>query len=762
MLYISKCHHQYEKGHLATDVTFTLADAGITQIYDSQNSLQSIFNGIYEEHTTIKVDDEQIDLASEEGFSKWRTQYFVAFHEVNEILYDKTILENITLFYQDRKEDVDKAIQMFELQNHIHDACEEASFDVIAKMLCSRIYLRGQSILLLEPHKIDYTKEEYELLASSLLKLANEMQVIVLGDISFKLPAHREITIYDGHIMADSGYEEVNMMTHRQGKPLPLKTFTYLMKRMHHRYSFLYHVLLLFLMISFFVVSVLLSGNTLHIEDIQLSMLKRDHKSSFEIKRYVSDAQGNYYSIDDVIKEEDLKELPLREDDLICSYRPINTYYANAYLEGVYEVDEASIYNQYDICELHDVSQLEASQIVGSFPDTFGEVIMSYQLASTFFDYSPQGMIGQKLRWYGLNITISGVFLDKNAQNDTNFYALKGFMEHHPLSLMNIFSYSIKHLYTSDMHVELYDYQELNPTSLFYNGKKNAYASTLKENEVVLDIATAIELGFPYDEIAGNMYMSYEKKLEAYYDFVKQFIGKEISVKAETLPTTSIDTSIYQEQKIIAGTLIPNMNTMHKIASIKPKVLYFKKGTLTSYLGKNYYLTSLQYQSRFDVRIKQALSYLEADNPYYADLNNTLLLKVLITDIKDLSSFFVWMFIGFGFMTLWLYYVLMRKTLFHNRKELQLIYAFGYPKTKIRLAFKERFLNKMKHYFYLSLGMSLLLLFIYYFIIFVKLSRNITIFIYLIIPLLIYVIYGGLFMVITKIYLYQLFRSDEK
>lgn len=757
MLYFSQCHKSSEKGHLVTDVTFTLADIGLTHIEDPQSVLNPLTGEIYDEHTTIKINDEFIDFANEKGRSQYRKDHLVCFDQVSERLTYKNILENITLFYHDKKEDIHQAIQLFDLKDHIYEPCEEASTQTIAKMICCRIYLRGSKILLLNTKKNDHTKEEYEQLAPYLIRLSSYMQVIVIGD-KISLPYDREISISQGRILADNGYQERVMKVQKETSLLPNKAFTLLMKRMHTRYSFLYHVLLVLLMISFFLVSILLSGNTLQIENIQLSMLKRDNKSSFEIKRYLNDEYGQIYQIDDLITKQQLEELPLDQKNMICSYRPINAYYANCYLEGIYEEAQAPIYNQYDICELHNVKQLEASQIVGRFPETFDEVMMSYQLASTFFEYSPQGMIGQKLRWYGLNLTISGVFLDKNVQNDQNFYTLIGFMDHHPLSLMKIFAYGEKHLYTSDHHVYLNDYRELSPVSIYHNGKKTVYASALKENEVVIDLATAIELGFPYDEICGNPNLSYEKKLKAYYEFVKTLIGTEVYLRVDRIPSSGIDTSYYQEDKIIAGTLIPNMNTMHKVASIKPKVLYFKKGNISNYLGKNFYMTKVQYHSTNDSVLKHALKYFESNDIYYPDLNNALLLRLLVSDISELSLFFTCMFIGFGLLTLLLYYALMKKTLYHNRHELQLMYGFGASKSMIKKALSERFLNKMKHYFFISLLVSILILWIYYFVIFIKLSRDITIFIYLIIPVIIYIIYGGIIIGITKLYMNYLFR----
>ena len=753
MLYFSQCHHRSEKGHLATDVTFTLSDVGLTRIYDDQNLVAFFAGQQYDEHLNITINQQSIDLSTPEGCSLWRQKYTTLYHEVNAILSEKTILENVALFYDDQKADIYEALKYFDLQSNAHDSCEEASFDVLTRMVFSRIYLRKTAVLLVYTNALDYTKEEFEILSAQLIKMSACMQVIVFGDKELDLPYCREITIQKGHLLADSGQENSTITMNKQpSSTLKPSIFTQMMKQMHQRYSLPYHVLLCLFMISFFLVSVLLSGSSLNIENIQLSMLKREHPSRFEIKKYANDQQGIIYQIDDVMSKEALQLLSQESDDFIYSYRPINVYYANAYLEGIYEVSQAPLFNQYDICELSDVKQLGGSQIVGSFPSNDEEVMMSYTLASTFYSYSPQGMVGQRISWYGLPLVISGVYLDKHLQNEQCFYVVKDFMKQHPLTSMKVFDYGQKHLYYRDIHVSMSDFQELNPWALIYNGHKTIYAMTLKENEVIIDIATAIDLGFPYEEIASDEMMSYEEKLQLYYQFIAKLIGKPLKVKAERLSAT-IDTTYYQENKIIAGTLIPSMDIMFQQTTLKPKVLYFKTGTLQDYMVENYYITKVQYHSQDNQQSKAMLKEVNEHSMFYADLKNTLLLKLLVSDIEELGTFFISMFLVFGLLTLVLYRLLMRKTLYHNRKELRLIYWFGYSRNQIKEAFQKRFLNKIKHYLLISLCVSSILLAIYYFMIFIKLSWDPIIFVYMFIPCIIYVIYGALMMVVTKLYL---------
>ena len=752
MLFFSQCHHQFEKGHLETDVTFTLSDVGLTRIYDDQNLVAFLTGQQYDEHLKIAINQQSIDLASDEGRSLWRKQYATLYHEVNAILREQTILENITLFYDDQKTAIYEALKYFDLQANAHDSCEEASFDVLTRMIFSRIYLRKTAILFVDTNALDYTKEEFEIFATQLTKMATCMQVIVFGDKELALPYTREITIRQGHLLADSGKEASTTMLQQPSGELQRSVFTQMMKQMHQRYSLPYHVLLFLFMISFFLVSVLLSGSSLNIENIQLSMLKREHQSRFEIKKYANDQQGMIYQIDDVMTKADMQLLSKDSDDFIYSYYPINEYYANAYLEGIYEVSEAPLYNQYPICELADVKQLGGSQIVGNFPKNDEEVMISYALASTFYSYSPQGMVGQRISWYGLPLTISGVYLDKHLQNEQCLYVVKGFMQQHPLTSMKVFQYGEKHLYYRDIHVLMSDFQELNPWALIYNGHKTIYAMTLKTNEVIIDIATAIDLGFPYEEIASNEMMSYEEKLQLYYQFIAQLIGKPLKVKVERLAST-IDTTYYQENKIIAGSLIPSMDIMFQQTTLKPKVLYFKTGTLQDYMVENYYITKVQYPSQNNQQSKAMLKEVNEHSMFYADLKNTLLLKLLVSDVEELGMFFISMFLVFGLLAILLYRLLMRKTLYHNRKELRLIYGFGYSCKQIKEAFQQRFLNKIKHYLFISLCVSSILLAIYYFMIFIKLSWNPIIFVYMFIPWIIYVIYGALMMVVTKLYL---------
>ena len=66
----------------------------------------------------------------------------------------------------------------------------------------------------------------------------------------------------------------------------------------------------------------------------------------------------------------------------------------------------------------------------------------------------------------------------------------------------------------------------------------------------------------------------------------------------------------------------------------------------------------------------------------------------------------------------------------------------------------------MKRYFMISLSISTMILAIYYLIIFIKLSWDGMIFFYLIIPCMIYIIYGIFMMIITKYYLNTFFRRS--
>lgn len=759
MLSFSQCHHQYQKGHLGTDVTFTLSQRGLTKLCDDQNLYDFFSAHAYHPQITFQLFDQTYQLTSEEECSEWR-KHVISFHEVSEPLLQYSIQENISLFYEDEKIKLFEAIQLFELQNCIHLSCENASFEQIMKMIFSRIYLRGHEVILFDTSKMDYTKEEYDIIIPLLVKLSYYRQVIVFDTKHLKMPYTREITIQNHHLLSDSG-EQIQLITkEHHHREVNSKTYTMMMKVMHQRYSLPYHVLLLLIIISFFLVSILLSGSSMNVETIELSMLKKDKQSSIEIKRYASDNQGSIYQIDDIIQKEHVQELEKIAPHLIYSYRPINAYYANAYLEGIYDEEKAPIYNQYDVCELNHEKELGVSQIVGRFPTNDEEVMMSYQLASQFFSYTPQGMVGQKISWYGLPLTISGVFLDKYAQNDTQFYVYKGFMKQHPLLKMKVFPYGNKHVYYQDIHTSVSDFQELNPYARIYNGYKIVSASILKENEVILDISLAKELGFPYDEIASNMNMSYDEKLKVYYQYMKKYIGAPLKLRVDRLANTTIDTSYYQETKTIAGVLIPNMDIMYQQTKLKPSVLYFKTGTLTSYLQENSYITKVQYASNNDEDMKQTLKNLRDTSYYYADLNNALLLRLLVLDIKELVPFFIGMYLIFGILTLWLYRVLMKKTLYHNRKQIKLIYEFGESALKIRKAFEKRFLNKMKHYYVISLGVSFVLLMIYYFMIFIALSSDFSIFLYLFIPCLIYIIYGGIIIIVTKLYLYRFIERN--
>ena len=758
MLYFSKRHHQYGKGHLATDVTFSLAEVGLTRIYDDIQLAAILSGQQYDGETTIKINDTMIDLSSDEGCSKWRQQYATFYHEVNGLLKSKTILENITLFYDYTKTDIYDTLKLFELQNHAHTIAEVASFELYMTMVFARVYLKGNELLVVDVDQLDYTKEEFEILGRLIVKISSWMQVIILGKKPLHLPYTRELTIQNGYLSADSGMEYYPLTTSLPpNKSLQTKVFTQMMKEMHQRYSLPYHVLLLLLMISFFLVSVFLSTISMNIEDIQLAMLKRQQQTSFEIKAYAKDNQGTYYQMDDVLTTSQMQTLA-QEDSFIYTYRPINTYYANAYLEGIYDEAFTPPYNQYDICELIDETQLGISNMVGNFPTTYQEVMISESLAIKLFNIASQNVVGQQISWYGVPLTISAIYLDEN-MNDDCLYVLKGFIQQHPLHTMQVFQYGHKHLYEQEKHVLISDFQELNPWALIYNGYRSVYANTLKSNEVIIDIATAKDLGFPYEEIASDDNSSYEEKLQIYFEFIDQMIGKPIKVKADRLDAT-FDTTYYQESKVIGGTLIPSMDIMFQQTNLKPKVLYFKKGTLQSYLVENYYISKVQYYASDDSQIKATLKKLQ-EHPYlYAHLKDNLLLKLLIIDMKELGTFFISMYIIFGILNLMLYHLLMRKTLYHNRKALKLIYGFGTSKKQIKREFKKRFLNKMKRYFMISLSISTMILAIYYLIIFIKLSWDGMIFFYLIIPCMIYIIYGIFMMIITKYYLNTFFRRS--
>lgn len=750
MLKVSHLTVTKEQRHLFSDVSFVLPNKGFCTMCakekEAEKALAYILAGMKEANGgSIQCHNMQIKQFSVAERSRYRSRYVTSWIGDFLFLPSASVKDNITMNYAYEREAVEETIRQWQLSDVAAKSMEMLPFTIKVKTMLARISLRKYAALVFYPDSTPYSKEELQIIYQLLKKCSESMLVIVIGDpLSYPF-SNRILEFREGVLISDNGK---NIQTNSIPLSAPVKMkksgWAAMFAIQHHRYRWPYHALKFLTVMTLMLVCILWSTTSLDIINIEMGMLQKRDTSSFVIHKVAQGEDGTLYpSQKAIMNTKDIQTLEQKmKTTLLCSYAPVNVAFANAYLEGIYEETAYPLSNTFPIIEAKNAAAADIKELVGHYPTTYDEVALSLSTARSILKSQEDAktLLNATISWYGLPLRITGIF-DANEEEEPSssekanaFYVKNGYLKQHPLSQMKSFPASYKRLLYNDHFLYLSDIQSIDVFSRYYNGKEILHHTRIQEDEVVLDLAGAKALGFPYEAYAENDTMSYEEKLEEYLKFTNELIQQEVQVQAYTIEGSPLNSMLYRKNLKIAGFLLPSMDMLDGKESLKEPMIYMDEGGLANVLIKNVQIQNVYYHGTLLEEVRGALQYLTDSQLYEVNLENSLLLQLLVIDFKELFTFFSIASLVFLSGSVILYFTLLHKTIQHQQIACSTYYVFGERKDQMRKLYEKKFLRRWRKYLFASIVLATLMLWCYIVLILLKLSADASLLAYLLLP----------------------------
>ena len=167
---------------------------------------------------------------------------------------------------------------------------------------------------------------------------------------------------------------------------------------------------------------------------------------------------------------------------------------------------------------------------------------------------------------------------------------------------------------------------------------------------------------------------------------------------------------------------------------VKDATVYMDETGLADVLVKNVQIKQVTYQGNSVEEVREALQYLNTSNLYEISLKNSLLLQVLVIDFKELFTFFAIASIFFLGGSVLLYFLLLHKTIQHQQLACSVYYVFGERKDAMRKLYEKTFLRRWRKYLFVAIFITTILLWGYIILILLKLSADVSLLMYLLLP----------------------------
>ena len=754
MLELSHLQFHKKDQHLFSDVSFILGKNDFTSIQchheESDELLAYYLSGLRKiENGTLSFNKALINETI--SYDEYRKNICCGLIEDFLVFEEASVEENITLLYEVNESKLRKVLFDLKLLDVRNQQVQTLSFALRIRVVIARIIYYGYPITLFYPKSTKYALKERKIIYEQ-FKQYYPYQFIVIGDEACKDYATRMIELDEGYLISDS---KINTQVvdsecnHNFG--LSKKAYEQISKKLNKHYWLFYRCLFIMIILLMTVCSILVNTTTLHVNNIKTGMVNQD--GYVEIEKYLVDNEHQVYKNYRVpFIESDIQLLNERLSNTItCDYNAIDSKYALAYLEGYYgrKNEIFPVSSIYDVSEIIDDS-LQASLLVGTLPQNYGEVILCHNAAQMIMGkmLSASELLGKSFYWYGDKLTISGI-LENNKTYMQRLFVLKGYMDQHLLANMHVFPIAEKEIVLNNEIKKIEELQKDERLYYYLDHSGIKYQHNLNEQSVVLSYEMAKSLGFQDDYEIDN-YMEYLNLIEQYQTFVNQYIGQTLTLNAYQKEEVKFATLLLQDEFEIAGFVPPSYDEALNKVSYSGKVVYLAKKYLQPYNQKNIRISKVYYVSQNNNESKNDIEIL-MQYPYYDLLfSRSPYLDLLIVDFKELTSFFVVLLITFAILTYMLYYMLMKKTLRNSRKEMSLYYRLGESKKSLVTIYKEHYLNKISKYLKVATIIGLMIQFIYLFLVITILNGSWYYFIFMLLPIIIALLFYGGFMMIAK------------
>lgn len=705
---------------------------------------------------TLTYNSTTIHDFNEEELSIYRLRYATSLFSDFQIMPARKVMDTIRLSIQYDPAKLKNTIREWNLYGIQNLRMEELTFKQQMRVVLARTLLKEPSLVVVYPDSTPFSREERLYVYELLKQLSEYCTVIIVGDKDVQAFATRKIELKDAHIISDSEEvitREVAFHEHRL-MTLSEKNLHALLKRQNEIYRWAYRAVKYTLMLSLLFLSIVLFTESLDIVTMQSDILHKSGQDAFTIEKIAQGSDGKQYPNEyALMSEEDIKILEANSDgDISIGSTPIDQSYSNSYLEGVYNIEHISLSNKAVVFEANNKEVLGLPYMLGSYPTNYDQVAISYDLASSLLQArgltTYTQLLNQELYWYGLPLRITAIFTEENynlgiasLQNslfrnlsEGKLYVKKGFIKQHPLKALTSFPVSYKRMLVNNKSLALTAIYTDEQGGYYSDGKDTQRnVKTIKENEVVLNVNAAIQLGFPYQQVFYNEEMTPEEKMESYNSFIREWIDEEVTVQAYTITSSPTNSTIYRKQVKIMGFLMPSYDMLEGVLQVGSGNVYLASSALQEKLVSSVGIQSVYYHTTSETDLKNILSYLTKSDAYEAHLPQSNLFQFCVVDMKGLSSFLLICGSVLFAICLYVFILLQYKTKERLKKDMSIYYAFGMSESKLQSYYRKNAAAILWRGLRISTLISVLILGLMILIV-LKLSSSWSILLYLFLP----------------------------
>lgn len=705
-----------------------------------------------------------------------------------QLLMNKSVYDNATLNFPYPKADVEQLLKEWHLIDKKNVAVEDLEFEDQAAVIIVRCLLRRCKMIVYDVYSSPFSQKERIHLYQLLKKCSQQLLVVVCGDFEANTFADQIIECRKAYLVSDSlCQKEHEYITELRAFHMPAIKKKAIWKDINQRSLWKFRVLFLCLLCSVIAINVVMFNSQLKLVDLEESVLSSFHQNMIQIEKQAVGDDGkiypNYYAD---MEENDGKILSSHlKGNLIYSYKIENPEQEmNRFYGTTWNPDDLYTYH---LIELENQNQ-GFDQIQGHFPKNYFEACISSVnakslLRSGYFEGLNENsdvsmVIGKEILWYGRTLKISGILsIDDNPnlgiqiqridENDSkyidalytgNLFVKAGFMKNHDASKQTTFPDVVKQLTYQNISIPLTQIQYPKNEIAYFDGDTFRSDLHLNEDEAYLDFYAVYQLIYHerYRDVKVNDDMSQEEKMNDYYHFASELIGKEINVNAYRINREPLNSMIMSKTVKVKGIMTIGdyiFSDDFYPESGQGKIMMSPK-VLRPYMKANYKIDKLFYQSDQKEEMLEALQYLNTNAYYQAFVSNSRMFQVFVVDIKELSG--VLLFIGVSFFIIYMigFLYLIDRNRRTNQKEMTIYYLFGETKQHLELLYaRNTTFNLLKYHMFAMLA-SLICIYILIFLVYKDFTNvEIPMISYISIPILFMLVSWGISSLITYFFI---------
>lgn len=743
------------KETILEDVSFELASKGFVSFCAEEKASRAMAKLLgaqcYPKYGSVYFQDNPLNkVAITKGIL--RNTFVQGLFGDFQLLMNQSVYENATLGFAYPKADVEQLLSEWHLIDKKRVAVEDLEFEDQAAVVIVRCLLRRCQMIVYDVYSSPFSQKERIQLYQLLKKCSQQLLVVVCGDFEANAFADHILECRKAYLVSDSLHQIAHEhIIEPRVFHMPAIKKKAIWRDINQRSLWKFRVLFLCLLCSVIAINVVMFNSQLHLVDLEESVLSSFHQNMIQIEKQAVGDGGkiypNYYAD---MEESDGEALSKHlKGNLIYSYKIENPEQEmNRFYGTKWNPDDLYTYH---LIELKNENQ-GFHQIQGHFPKNYFEACISSVsakslLRSGYFEGLDENsdvskVIGKEILWYGRTLTISGILsIDDNPnlgiqiqridENDSkyidqlytgNLFVKAGFMKNHDASKQTTFPDVVKQLTYQNRSVPLTQIQYPKNEIAFFNGETFLSDIHLKDDEAYLDFYAVYQLIYHdrYRDVKVNDDMSLEEKMNDYYHFASELIGKEVTVNAYRINREPGNSMIMNKTVKIKGIMtigdyIFSDDFFPESGSGK---IMMSASFLQPYMKANYKIDKLFYQSNQKEEMLDALRYLNTNAYYQAFVSNSRMFQVFVVDIKELRG--VLLFIGVTFFMIYMigFLYLIDRNRRTNQKEMTIYYLFGDTKQHLELLYaRNTTFNLLKHHMFAMIA-SLICIYILIFLVY--------------------------------------------